>query len=492
MGLYIFTAIWFLVVLPLSVAAAPYAAYVIDARTGEVLHSRNAETRLHPASLTKMMTLYIAFEAVRNGEITLDTKVRISKHAASEPPSKLGLKPGQRIALRYLIRASAVKSANDAATAIGEAISGSESAFIKRMNRTAKAMGMTQTTFRNAHGLTQKGHMSTARDMTRLGRHLLYDYPQYYNLFSRRSTHAGIKSVANTNRRLLAAYKGADGIKTGYTRAAGFNLVASARRGNERVIATVFGGKSSSSRNARVAELLDLGFRRAPSRAPLRKPARPQYVGEVAGGTGKTIRVSGAVKKSLRPVARPGAAEPILVAEVKPEDGALTNDQLQASIDAAVAEVQPSFAAQAVEDAKVADATPEPVSGGSAIAPKSAIRPSARPSGLVVAASAAPPVDKTPEPTLEPEQEVVTRLSTSGGRHWGINVGRFGSHYQAEKVLLRTALSEMATLEGSLRKVSQSPRGFDANFLGMSRDQADLACRRLRARNVSCFMIGPG
>ena len=147
-GLYAFTAIWFLVVLPLSVAAAPYAAMVLDARTGEVLHSRNADTRLHPASLTKMMTLYIAFEAVRNGEITLDTKVRISKHAASEPPSKLGLTAGQRIAFRYLIRAAAVKSANDAATAIGEAIEGSEAAFARRMTRTAKAMGMSRTTFK--------------------------------------------------------------------------------------------------------------------------------------------------------------------------------------------------------------------------------------------------------------------------------------------------------------------------------------------------------
>ena len=128
-GLYVFAVIWLCVLVPLSVAAAPYAAMVMDARTGEVLHSRNADTRLHPASLTKMMTLYIAFEAVRNGEITLDTKVRISKHAASEPPSKLGLTSGQRIAFRYLIRAAAVKSANDAATAIGEAIEGSEAAF---------------------------------------------------------------------------------------------------------------------------------------------------------------------------------------------------------------------------------------------------------------------------------------------------------------------------------------------------------------------------
>jgi D-alanyl-D-alanine carboxypeptidase len=123
----------------------------------------------------------------------MDTKVRVSKHAAAEPPSKLGLKSGQRIALRYLVRAAAVKSANDAATAIGEAISGSEAAFARRMNRTAKALGMSNTTFRNAHGLTESGHLATARDMTTMGRHLLYDYPQYYNLFSRTSTHAGVR-----------------------------------------------------------------------------------------------------------------------------------------------------------------------------------------------------------------------------------------------------------------------------------------------------------
>lgn len=459
LGLFVVTAIWLCVVIPLSAIAAPYAAMVMDARTGEILHSRNADTRLHPASLTKMMTLYIAFEAVRNGEITLDTKVRISRHAASEPPSKLGLQAGQRIALRYLIRAAAVKSANDAATAIGEAISGSEAAFARRMTRTAKALGMTRTTFKNAHGLTEEGHLSTARDMTILGRHLLYDYPQYYNLFSRRSTHAGIKTVNNTNRRLLDAYRGADGIKTGYTRAAGFNLVASARRGNERIIATVFGGKSSVARNAKVAELLDLGFRRAPSQAPIRKPQRPGYVGNTPatpGVTGETVRLVGAVQKSLRPQARPNRRE-VLVAEAAAKD----EKAIQASIDAAIA------ATQVANEAAAASMRPEP-----------------RPVSLTMAE--APPAQDT-----EPEQEVVTRLSTSGGQHWGINVGRYASRYQAEKVLLRTALAEMATLDGTLRKVVQNPRGFDANFLGMTREQADLACRRLQARNVTCFMVGP-
>ena len=157
---------------PQPSTAAPYAAFVMDARTGETLYSKNAEARLHPASLTKMLTLYIAFQAIESGEIGLDSMVTITRNAAAEPPSKLGLKAGQKVALRHLIRAAAIKSANDAATAIGEGIGGSEAAFAERMNRTAKALGMTGSTFRNANGLTAEGHMSTARDMTILGRRL--------------------------------------------------------------------------------------------------------------------------------------------------------------------------------------------------------------------------------------------------------------------------------------------------------------------------------
>ena len=448
LGLLVLGAFW----LSLSFAhfshAAPYAAMVMDARTGEVLHSRNADTRLHPASLTKMMTLYVAFQAVQNGEIGLDTKVRISRNAAAEPPSKLGLQSGSRIALRYLIRASAIKSANDAATAIGEAISGSEARFARRMTRTAKQLGMKRTTFKNAHGLTESGHMSTARDMTILGRHMLYDYPQYYNLFSRRSTHAGIKTVNNTNRRLLDAYKGADGIKTGYTRAAGFNLVASARRGNERIIATVFGGTSTAARNARVAELLDMGFRRAPSHAPIRKPKMPVYMADSVETPIR--RTAGKMERSRRPIARPVA---------QTELAKLDDADLSENIASLVAEAQA-----------------EPLFDGDA-QNGSVLRPAARPQGAA---------------DTQVEQEIVTRLSTSDGdRHWGINVGRYASRYEAEKMLLRTALSEMATLDGSLRKVVQTPRGFDATFSGMSRDSADLACRRLQARNVTCLMVGP-
>nr|WP_245812426.1 D-alanyl-D-alanine carboxypeptidase family protein [Planktotalea frisia] len=437
----------------------------MDARTGEVLHTRNADTRLHPASLTKMMTLYVAFQAIENGEISLDTVVKISSKAAAEQPSKLGLRSGQRIKFRYLIRAAAVKSANDAATAIGETLEGSEAAFARRMTRTAKSLGMSKTTFKNAHGLTEQGHLSTASDMSKLGRHLLYDYPDYYNLFSRISTDAGMKTVPNTNRRLLSNYKGADGIKTGYTRAAGFNLVASAERGQERIIATVFGGRSTATRNARVAELLDMGFKRAPSRVALRKPAKPAYGGSRA--TAKTIRVVRAVKKSLRPKARGLRPEtaPVLVSLKDDVRQALVEAQVNSAANAQVAAVAPSSTAAVTRS----------------------IKPAARPKALLLASLTQP----KPEPRSAPKQEVLTRVSTSGGRHWGINIGRYPNRYRAERVLLKTALAEMSALDGARRSVTERKSGYDANFVGMTRDSADLACRRLAARNVQCFMVGP-
>lgn len=464
-----FATIWMLVVVPLSAIAAPYAAMVMDARSGEVLHSENADTRLHPASLTKMMTLYVVFEAVENGEIGLDTMVTISQHAASEPPSKLGLRAGQKIRLRYLIRAAAVKSANDASTALAEAIEGSEARFARRMNRTAKALGMTRTTFKNAHGLTEDGHLSTARDMTILGRHVFYDYPEYYNLFSRITADAGVRKVYHTNRALLNSYRGADGIKTGYTRAAGFNLVASAERGGERIIATVFGGNSTASRNAKVAELLDLGFRKAPSRVAVHKPRRPAYAGRMQdsapdGAFGRTVRLASAaaVKRSLRPQSRPiPDTAPVVVA---------SKEDIEQAVQAAVAASLPAD-------------TPQIARGASA-APLPKINPEPRPEDLVLTRAA--------DPVEDPIQEVVTRVSTSGGRNWGINVGRYPSQYEARRVLLQTALNEMSTLDGSLRKVVKRPTGFDANFMGLSRETADLACRRLAAKQVTCFMIQPG
>ncbi len=468
-------------VAPAVTTAAPYAAMVMDARTGEVLHSRNADTRLHPASLTKMMTLYVTFEAVENGEISLDKKIRISKKAAAEPPSKLGLKPGQRIALRYLIRASAVRSANDAATAIAEAISGSEAAFSRRMNVTAKAIGLTRTTLKNAHGLTESGHLSTARDMTLLGRRLLYDYPQYYNLFSRRATHAGIRDVKNTNRRLLNDYRGADGIKTGYTRAAGFNLVASAERNSKRVIATVFGGKSGRTRDARVIELLEMGFKRSPAVAKVRKPAPPNY-GDFATANSRITRRTGLVKTGLRPLLRPVAASAEdLIAAAIAEVARQGEAERRQEISDVLAALEPAEKTEPEIPAELA------VGFNDLSDITTLFRPIARPDN-------APPIaDEAAVPQTENSAIAATDETNvpTADRIWGINVGRFATRYQAEKVLLRTALSELSTLDGSSRKVVKSPNGFEAVFFGLSRKGADLACRRLQARNVECEMLDP-
>ena len=334
--------------------------------------------------------------------------------------------------MRYLIRAAAVKSANDAATAIGIALEGSEAAFARRMNRTAAAMGMTRTTFRNANGLTETGHLSTASDMSILGRHLIYDFPQYYNLFSRRSADAGIAQVNNTNRRFLDAYRGADGIKTGYTRAAGYNLVASAERGSERIIATVFGSSSTADRNAKVSELLDMGFARAQPNVKVVMPRMGTMPADntvvvasasesTAGTAGKTIRVTGLVTTSLRPSARPtAAAAPLQVAEA---------DTIAEALEMAIAGTEEYEEAGPSAEAAEADQI------AAAIAASVATQP--RPSDVVMASAV---VGALPLPS---EPEIVTRISTSGGRHWGINVGIYNTRYEAERVLLRVALNEM-------------------------------------------------
>lgn len=495
--------------------AAPFAAYVMDARTGQELYARNADTPLHPASLTKMMTLYLAFQDIERGKITLDTEVTVTAESANMPASKLGLRTGQKIRLRYLIRAAAVKSANDCASAIGIALEGSTEAFARRMTRTAQAMGMTHTTFRNTNGLTQAGHLSTAHDMSILGRHVIYDFPQYYNLFSRRSADAGQAEVYNTNRRFLDSYEGADGIKTGFTNAAGFNLVASAQRGNERIIATVFGGRSTADRNAKVAELLDMGFAKVSGNVQVRRPdPAPVFssapgssgsdlvAGADSGLAGKTIRVTGLVRTSLRPHARAPVIEPAMVADSEVVDDAVARALASAAPAAAAPalpstpppEVRPSDLTSvevassdgATEAAPAAenDAAPVAVLAGADL--PAAITPEPRPDNRVIALAA--PLEETPSNPAMPE--VVTRISTSGGRLWGINVGRYNTHYQAERVLLQVALSEMTTLDGATRRIIQKGGGFDANFMGLSRDGADLACRRLQARGTTCFMIG--
>ncbi len=236
-------------------ANSRYAAYVLDANTGKVLFARNADERRYPASLTKMMTIYLIFEAIEAGRITEKTQVPFSKNAASEPPTKLGVKAGGSITVETAIRALVTRSANDVATAVGEFLGGSEAGFARMMTAKAKQLGMSRTQFRNAHGLPNPQQYTTAHDMAILGVALREHFPRRYDYFATRSFAYG-KQRINTHNRLLGRVKGVDGIKTGYTRASGFNLVSSVRADGRSVVAVVMGGQSGRSRDDHMAALI--------------------------------------------------------------------------------------------------------------------------------------------------------------------------------------------------------------------------------------------
>jgi D-alanyl-D-alanine carboxypeptidase len=241
--------------LPTIAAGRKVRGYRGRRNTGETLFARNADDKRYPASLTKMMTLYVLFEELDAGRLSLDSKLSISANAAAQAPSKLGLRAGKTIEVEDAILGLTTKSANDAAVVIAENVSGSVSGFAERMNRTARAVGMNSTTFRNPNGLPNPGQTTTARDFARLGAALQRRFPQYYKFFSARSfTYAG-KKYRNHNR-LLGSVEGVDGIKTGYIRASGFNLVSNVRRGDKHIIAVVMGGKTGASRDAHMRELI--------------------------------------------------------------------------------------------------------------------------------------------------------------------------------------------------------------------------------------------
>lgn len=233
-----------------------YSALVIDASNGAILHQENANDARYPASLTKMMTLFLLFEAMEQGRVSKTTEIAVSAHAASQPPSKLGFRPGQTIDAESAILALSVKSANDVAVAVGEHLGGTEEAFAAQMTARARRLGMSGTVFRNASGLPDPEQRTTARDMALLGMALRRNFPQYFHYFSNRDFSFRGKLVRGHND-LIGRVEGVDGIKTGYIRASGYNIVTSVSRGGKRLIIVVMGGDSGRARNARVEELID-------------------------------------------------------------------------------------------------------------------------------------------------------------------------------------------------------------------------------------------
>ena len=242
-----------------SSAAADYAAIVVDADSGAVLESVAATVRWYPASLTKVMTVYLAFEAIGAGRLALDEELTVSAHAAAQPATELGLGAGQKITVKDTILAIILQSANDAAVTMAERIGGSEAAFAERMTDKAKELGMSRTVFRNASGLPDPDQVTTARDMAMLARALLENYPQYYHFFSTTSFSFGGQTFGTING-ILSRYEGADGIKTGFTCGSGYNLVASAKRNGRRLIGVLLGSHTNFERHSEMGRLLDVGF----------------------------------------------------------------------------------------------------------------------------------------------------------------------------------------------------------------------------------------
>jgi len=257
---------------PAAFASDRYAAIVFDATTNEVLHADQADERRYPASLTKMMTLYLLFDALERGELRLTDNLVASRRAQQQPPSRLGVRAGDNVMVEDAIQALVTRSANDVAVMVAEKLEGSESRFAARMTAKARALGMRDTRYANASGLPDPGQVTTARDMLMLSQALLRDHPNRYRYFQTASF-SWRNIYARNHNSLLGRVEGVDGIKTGYTRASGFNLASSAQRNGHRIFAVVLGGESAAARDAQMAYLIDNAFAAIEARAAGRPPA---------------------------------------------------------------------------------------------------------------------------------------------------------------------------------------------------------------------------
>ena len=305
-----------------------YASIILEESSGKVLFSRNADKQLRPASLTKIMTLYLMFEALQQKKVTMGTRMKVSRTAASRSPSKLYLKPGHTITVKNAILALVTKSANDAATVVAEHLGGgSEREFARKMTRKAKSLGMSRTIFRNASGLPHSSQYSTARDMARLGVAVRRDFPQYFHYFSRTQFNWNGRKFKNHNR-LLKTFQGTDGIKTGYTNAAGFNLVATAERNGVRLIGVVFGGKTGRSRDKHMVSILGKQFKRVktiqvkrlptPS-LPAPRPAEILQAGAKPTPVGVRAPVSSASQPATAPLSVAAPPRPPRILDAPPQ-----------------------------------------------------------------------------------------------------------------------------------------------------------------------------
>jgi D-alanyl-D-alanine carboxypeptidase len=412
-----------------SAANAKYAAIVIDANTGKTLFSANAEQPRYPASLTKMMTLYLIFESLASGKIKKTSQVPFSQHAAARPPTKLGVKAGGSASVETIIYSLVTKSANDSASAIAEFLGGSEDGFARIMTAKARKLGMSRTIFQNASGLPDAQQHSTARDLAILGMALREHFPQYYGYFSTRSFTYGRQRMANHNR-LLGRVKGMDGIKTGYTRASGFNLVSSVRDGKRRIVAVVMGGQTGRARDNHMAELIKTYLPKASGRGG----------GDlIAKADDSAIAVVEQPKQKAQP-------ETKVVAVAKPKRAAPAPQAVEEAI------VQ----AQIVQ--AYAEPTPKPKAAIAAIDPISTSSTAGVPSG------------------------------------WSIQVASTPDQKQATALLSKTGKQASATLADASAYTVPFDKGgvtyYRVRFGGFSsKSAAWKACAQLKKKDIACYAV---
>jgi len=442
-----------------SSMAARSSAIVVDAKTGKVLYSSDANGRRYPASLTKMMTLYLTFEAMAKGRISKNTPVPFSAKAAAEPPTKLGVKAGGAVSVETAILSMVTKSANDSATALGELLGGSESNFARMMTAKARQLGMDGTVFRNANGLPDPGQFTTAHDMAMLGIALREHYPQYYGYFSQRSFLYGRQRI-NGHNRLLGRIKGVDGIKTGYTRASGFNLVSSVSDGNRRLVAVVMGGTSGRSRDNQMAGLINAYMPRASTR-----------------GGGALIAKAGGDNpiKALAKVLLPKHDAPT------PDDKPMVEDDAVASND------DPTSADEQSADEQTVAAVEEPAPVVKTRKVKTVIVTAPKVETAQMVAAYAEPTPASP-PAVDP----VNTASVPSG--WAVQVASSPKQSEAQAFLDKTAKQApkiLASASGfTVAFDKDGETYYRARFGGFgSKDAAWNACNALKKKKITCYAV---
>ncbi len=440
-GTVLAAAIW-AATIPSVEAAPKFAALTIDASNGRILFARNIDAPRYPASLTKIMTLYVLFQDLKAGRITMESKLRVSKFAASRQPSKLGLKPGSAIKVRHAIKALVTKSANDVATTVAEGLGGTEENFALRMTRTARAIGMTRTTFANASGLPNRRQLTTARDMATLGLRIQRDFTKYYKVFKTRVFKFKGRRYSNHNR-LLGRFKGTDGIKTGYTRASGFNLTSSVRRGGRHVIGVVMGARSGKSRNRYMASILKKALKKVPRRGR-RLLASTAGRPPKGGAPEPAVRVASAAK--LPPEPKTTLPRPTVTSR----NGVVTTQ------------------------AKVIPLRTASIAGSSNRAQSQRLK-------------------FVKQPKRKPQPAITKGLAR--GSTWQIQIGAFKSAEDALSGLARARNTGLRSLKRrkALTLQVQTAGGtlFRARFAGFNRRQASRICSALSRRSIGCLAIAP-